>query len=64
MIYGISSGSNNRTISRYDFSTDTYASVVNLDTIIRQSTCIFSDHSSWANAQPNVLVLVITGTYR
>ena len=34
LIYGISSTSNNRTISRYDFSTDTYASVVNLDTII------------------------------
>ena len=34
VIYGISSRSNNRTISRYDFSTDTYSSVVNLDTII------------------------------
>ena len=34
LIYGISIGSNNRTISRYDFATDTYSTIVNLDTIV------------------------------
>lgn len=34
VIYGAVSGSNNRTIGQYDFSTGTYATVVDLDTVV------------------------------
>jgi hypothetical protein len=34
LIYGAVSGSNNRTISQYDFAAGTYATVLNLDTIV------------------------------
>jgi hypothetical protein len=34
IIYGVSSGGNNRTISQYDFQTGTYSAVLDLDTIV------------------------------
>jgi hypothetical protein len=32
--------------------------------VLTPKQIFLSDHASWANAQPNVLVPVITGTYR
>jgi hypothetical protein len=34
LIHGVSNTSNNRTIARYDFSTKTYSTVVDLDTVV------------------------------